>query len=168
MTGTDSLCCTDSIIASPVCYVRKESVIPACCKLHILTGYVGLIQYHTAVAIAGWSTVEGTMRVLCSYCMRGSSCYSRCRVPSKVFLSRNSLSGTALNETYVGIWLCISGGIITNLHFYLILYDHSEGWKRYQSTSILGKRFPTYLACFYCIPVCLWPSTPVRPKVCVL
>ena len=35
----------------------------------LLTCYVGLIQRNTAVATASESTVEGTMRVLCSYWM---------------------------------------------------------------------------------------------------
>ena len=37
-----------------------------------LTGYLGLILRSTPVAAASHSTVEGTMRVLCSYCMRSS------------------------------------------------------------------------------------------------
>ena len=35
----------------------------------LLTGYVGLILHSTAVATTSQSTVEGTMRVLCSYCI---------------------------------------------------------------------------------------------------
>ena len=51
----------------------------------LLSGYVDLILHSTAVATTSQSTVEGTMRVLCSYCM-GSSlsafCHSSIRVPS--------------------------------------------------------------------------------------
>ena len=61
----------------------------AICKYYtsriLLTGYVGLISRSTAVASASRSTIEGTMRVLCSYCVRSSLsafCHSSIRVPS--------------------------------------------------------------------------------------
>ena len=58
------------------------------CRIHIQippTGYIGLILRSTAVATASRSTFEGTMRVLCSYCMCSSfstCCHSSVRVPS--------------------------------------------------------------------------------------
>ena len=57
-------------------------------QIHIMippTGYVGLILRSTAVTSASRSNVEGTMRVLCSYCMCSSFsafCHSSIRVPS--------------------------------------------------------------------------------------
>ena len=51
----------------------------------LLTRYVGLILSSTAVATTSHSTVEGTMKVLCIYCMHSSlsaSCHSSIRVPS--------------------------------------------------------------------------------------
>ena len=36
------------------------------------------------VATASWCTLEGTMRILCSYCMCSSSCHSSIRVSSEL------------------------------------------------------------------------------------
>ena len=39
----------------------------------LLTGHVGFIRHSTAEATAvAWNTVEGSLRVRCSYCMHGT------------------------------------------------------------------------------------------------
>ena len=60
--------------------------------------------HSTAVATVSWSTVESTMRVLCSYWMLSSPCHSGIRVPSKYLNCTPtccSLRGTALYEAHV-------------------------------------------------------------------
>ena len=45
-------------------------------------GYMGHLLTSSAVATASQRRVEGTVRVLCSYCIQDSSCHSSIRVPS--------------------------------------------------------------------------------------
>ena len=47
-----------------------------------LNDYVGLIKRPTTVATVSRSTIESTMRVLCSYCMCSSFCHSSISIPS--------------------------------------------------------------------------------------
>ena len=75
----------------------------------LLTGYVGLIWRSTAVATARQSTVESTMRVLCSYWMRSSFCHSSVRVPSKVLqlaVATAVLRYMRPMKPVRGIWMC--------------------------------------------------------------
>ena len=39
---------------------------------HTVTGYVGIIWRSATEATASWSTIEGTLRVHCSYCIQGT------------------------------------------------------------------------------------------------
>ena len=67
------LCILVNTVTSNNCY-QKEHV--AVVTMHLDSswpaGYMGLILHNTAVATASRSTIEGTMRVLCSYCMHCS------------------------------------------------------------------------------------------------
>ena len=54
----------------------------------LLTSYVGLILHSTTVATTSRRTIKGTIRVLCSYCMRSSFsvfCHSSIRILSFFF-----------------------------------------------------------------------------------
>ena len=66
----------------------------------LLTNCVGLIPRSTTVATASRSTFEGTMRVLCSYYMRDSSCH-HAHSTLKGTPTCISHSDTAYYETYV-------------------------------------------------------------------
>ena len=72
-----------------------------------LTSYVGLTQRNTEVATTSESTIEGTMRLLCSYWMHSNLCHRSIIYSHKTLkdtLTCSSHSGTAYYETYIADW----------------------------------------------------------------
>ena len=68
------------------------------------TSYAGLIWCSTTEATALWSTVEGTLKVCCSYCDRSTMHVAAAAYPRSTLnssLTCISPSGTASYETYV-------------------------------------------------------------------
>ena len=62
--------------------MKSSKIIPLVLSVYKATGYIDLMQRSTPVVSTSHSTFDGTMQVLCSYCMHRNSCHSSIRVPS--------------------------------------------------------------------------------------
>ena len=65
-----------------------------------LISYTGLILHSTTMATSSHSILEGTMRVLCSYCMRSS--FSAFLNSSESLYPHSTLKGTATCSSHCG------------------------------------------------------------------
>ena len=123
----------------------KKSLLYSHCKSSrfLLTRYMSHILHSTAVATASRSTAEGTMRVLCSYCLQSSFsafCYSSVRVPSKYpqrYCDLSSPSGTVYvlakhanckHQTKIKLKM---------VHFYNYCTFNDSIWIKYKNVLIL-------------------------------
>ena len=95
-------------------YNKKENKFRKQTKTHIHippTGYTGLMLHRIAVATASCSTVEGIMRILCSYCMGISFSafhHSSVKVPSVLLRLAVATAVGCLAQLVGGIVMCTS------------------------------------------------------------